>query len=279
MGVFMVAPSFIAACIQMRSGVNMLENRDSCVALITQAVQQGATYVQTPEMTGLLDRDRGRHRAAVQPEAQDPVLAALREVARRHKITVHIGSLSILEGDKIANRAFVIAPTGDILARYDKLHLFDVTLPSGEEIRESDLCSAGDKSVCVDVPLGEGSITLGLSICYDVRFPYLYRAQALAGAKLLTAPAAFTKPTGEAHWHVLQRARAIENGAYMLSAAQGGLHADGRETFGHTLIVDPWGRVLAEGGTQPAVILAKIDLRLVDQVRQQIPSLRHGKEI
>src|ERR671913_232924 len=234
---------FTAACVQMRSGRDPLANRDAAVALVREAAGQGAHYVQTPEMTSLVERSRAALFDKVGPEERDPTLAALREVARERRIIVHVGSLAVRAGDKIANRAFVIDAAGEVVASYDKIHLFDV----------------------------------GLTICYDVRFAALYRALAEGGAAFLSAPACFTQQTGEAHWHVLHRARAIETGAFMISAAQGGTHEDGRETFGHSLIVDPWGRVLAEGGTEPGVILAEIDLSLVADARQRIPSLQHAR--
>ncbi|MEG9529058.1 MAG: carbon-nitrogen hydrolase family protein, partial [Hyphomicrobiales bacterium] len=205
---------------------------------------------------------------------QDQTLSALREAARETGTVVQIGSIAVRSGDKIANRAYLIGSDGEILASYDKLHLFDVDLPSGERWRESATYTGGACAVVAATPWA----MLGLTICYDIRFPGLYRALAEAGAEVLTAPACFTRQTGEAHWHVLQRARAIETGSFVMSAAQGGLHEDGRETFGHSLIVDPWGRVLADaGGSEPGVILAKIDLAQVADARARIPSLKHGR--
>jgi len=264
---------FIAACVQMRSGREPLANRDAAVALVRQAADQGAHYVQTPEMTSLVERDRRRLFDCVGPEEQDPTLAALREIARERQVVVHIGSIAVKVGDKIANRAFVIDRTGDVITSYDKIHLFDVDLPNGESWRESATYTGGERAVLAETPWGY----LGLTICYDVRFPALYRALAENGASFLSAPACFTKQTGEAHWHVLHRARAIETGSFMISAAQGGVHEDGRETFGHSLIVDPWGRVLAEGGTEPGVILAQIDTAMVADARGRIPALRHAR--
>lgn len=264
---------FIAACVQMRSTRDPARNRDDAVRMIGEAAGAGAAYVQTPEMTSLVDRDRASLFAHVGPQEDDATLSALRETARGRGIVVHVGSLAIRDGEKIANRAFLIDRDGEIAAQYDKIHLFDVDLPNGETWRESSTYSGGDEAVLVQTPFGK----LGLAICYDVRFPYLYRAYAEAGASILCAPACFTKQTGEAHWVALHRARAIENGAFMISAAQGGLHEDGRETFGHSIIVDPWGRVLAEAGAEPGVIMAEIDMEEVARARQRIPSLRHAR--
>jgi predicted amidohydrolase len=201
------------------------------------------------------------------------VLAALREVARERGIVIQIGSIAVKEGDKVANRAFLIDGAGEIIASYDKVHLFDVDLPNGETWRESATYTGGDRAVLGETPWG----FLGLTICYDVRFPGLYRALAENGASFLSAPACFTRQTGEAHWTVLHRARAIETGSFMISAAQGGTHEDGRETFGHSIIVDPWGRVLAEAGSEPGIVLAEIDPALVEDARSRIPTLKHGR--
>ena len=264
---------FIAACVQMRSGRDPLANRDAAVALVRDAAGQGADYVQTPEMTSLVERSRAALFDKVGPEERDPTLAALREVARERRVVVHVGSIAVRAGDKIANRAFVVDADGDIVASYDKIHLFDVDLPGGESWRESATYTGGERAVLAETPWG----LLGLTICYDVRFPALYRALAEGGASFLSAPACFTRQTGEAHWHVLHRARAIETGSFMISAAQGGVHEDGRETFGHSLIVDPWGRVLAEAGTEPGVILAEIEVGGVADARGRIPALQHAR--
>src|SRR3954451_13770873 len=265
--------AFIAACIGMRSGRGPLGKRDSAVRLIEEAAAPGAGYVQTPEMTSLVERSRKDLFDKVGPEESDPTLAAMRELARKRRLTVHIGSIAVRSGDKIANRAYLIDPEGAITARYDKIHLFDVNLPNGESWRESATYTGGDSAVLAETPWG----LLGLTICYDVRFPALYRALAEAGASFLSAPACFTKQTGEAHWHVLHRARAIETGSFMISAAQGGIHDDGRETYGHSIIIDPWGRVLAEGGTEPGVVLAEIDPAQVTDARGRIPNLKHAR--
>lgn len=265
---------FTAACVQMRSGRDPGANRDAAVAGVREAARSGAHYVQTPEMTSLVERSRERLFAHVTVAEQDPTLAGLRQTARDTGVMVHVGSLAVRSGDKIANRAFLIGADGEILGSYDKLHLFDVDLPSGERWRESATYTGGGCAVVAATP----PATLGLTICYDIRFPALYRALAEAGAEVLTAPACFTRQTGEAHWHILQRARAIETGAFMISAAQGGIHEDGRETFGHSMIVDPWGRVLADaGGAEPGVILAEIDLAQVADARARIPALQHTR--
>jgi predicted amidohydrolase len=269
----MTARPFVAACAQMRSGRDPLGNRDDAVALIREAAGLGAHYVQTPEMTSLVERSREALFEKITVEDRDPTLAGLREVAREKGVWVHAGSLAIKVGEKVANRAFVIDPQGDVLASYDKIHLFDVDLPNGESWRESRTYTGGERAVLASLPWGY----LGLTICYDVRFPAVYRALAEAGASFLAAPACFTRQTGEAHWHVLHRARAIETGAFMISAAQGGVHEDGRETYGHSLIVDPWGRVLAEAGSEPGVILAEIDPAKVLDARQRIPALGHAR--
>jgi predicted amidohydrolase len=269
----MTARPFVAACAQMRSGRDPLRNRDHAVALVREAAALGAHYVQTPEMTSLVERSREALFEKISSEDRDPTLAGLREVAREKGVWVHAGSLAIKAGEKVANRAFLIDPQGDVLASYDKVHLFDVDLPNGESWRESRTYTGGERAVLASLPWGY----LGLTICYDVRFPALYRALAEAGASFLAAPACFTRQTGEAHWHVLHRARAVETGAFMISAAQGGTHEDGRETYGHSLIVDPWGRVLAEAGTEPGVILAEIDPAKVQDARQRIPALRHAR--
>ncbi|MCJ2107718.1 carbon-nitrogen hydrolase family protein [Methylobacterium sp. E-041] len=265
---------FVAACVQMRSGRDPGANRDAAVAGVREAASRGAQFVQTPEMTSLVERDRARLFAVVRGQDEDETLAALRDAARETGTVVQIGSLAIRAGEKIANRAFLIGADGAIVAAYDKLHLFDVDLPSGERWRESSTYTGGACAVVAPTPWAE----IGLGICYDIRFPALYRALAEAGASVLTAPACFTRQTGEAHWHVLHRARAIETGSFMISAAQGGTHEDGRETYGHSLIVDPWGRVLADaGGAEPGVILAEIDLSAVADARARIPSLQHGR--
>jgi predicted amidohydrolase len=267
-------PTFTAACVQMRSGRDPLANRDAAVALVREAADAGAHYVQTPEMTSLVERSKASLFEKVTAQDDDPTLAALREVARERGIVIQIGSLAVRNGDKVANRAFLIDGQGAITASYDKLHLYDVDLPNGERWRESATYTGGACAVVADTPWAP----VGLAICYDIRFPALYRALAEAGATILTAPACFTQQTGEAHWHVLHRARAIETGSFMISAAQGGHHEDGRDTYGHSLIVDPWGKVLADAnGAEPGVILAEIDLSRVTDARARIPALQHAR--
>ena len=236
--------TFRIALIAMRSGRRPTDNLDAATRLIEQAKKSGADYVLTPEMTNIMEIDRERLFAGIVPEERDATLAAFRELARALGIYLHVGSLAIkVTDDKAANRSFLISPGGDIVARYDKIHMFDVDLANGESYRESRSYRPGELAVLHDLPWGR----LGLTVCYDLRFPALYRALAEAGASYLAIPSAFTKQTGEAHWHVLMRARAIENGCYVFAAAQGGKHENGRETFGHSLVVDPWGRIVAEG--------------------------------
>jgi deaminated glutathione amidase len=266
--------AFTVGLVQMRSGLDPAANLDAAAKLIGEAKAQGADYVQTPEMTNIMELKRERLFAAIVGEESDKCLAAFRELARKLSIQLHIGSLAIkLEGDRAANRSFLIDRDGDIVARYDKIHMFDVDLGNGESYRESRNFRPGELAVATDLPWGR----LGLTVCYDLRFPALYRALAEAGSSMLAIPAAFTRQTGEAHWHILVRARAIENGSFVFAAAQGGAHENGRETYGHSLIVDPWGRILAEGGVEPGVILAKIDPAAVAVARSRVPSLQHGR--
>jgi predicted amidohydrolase len=266
--------TFKAAMIQMRSGLTPGGNIDEAGRMIGEAKTAGADYVLTPEMTNILAATREQLFAAVLEEDVDPSLATFRELARKLGIYVHIGSLAIkISPDRAANRSFLIDPKGEIAARYDKIHMFDVDLAGGESYRESRNYRPGELAVLADLPWGR----LGLTVCYDLRFPALYRALAEGGATMLAIPSAFTKQTGEAHWHVLIRARAIENGCFVFAAAQGGKHENGRDTYGHSLIVDPWGRILAEGGTEPAVIMAEIDPAEVASARARIPSLQHGR--
>jgi deaminated glutathione amidase len=266
--------SFKAAMIQMRAGLTVSANVEAAVRMIGEAKNAGAAYVQTPEMTNIMEVKRERLFSTIVAEEQDTSLATFRELARKLGIYVHVGSLAIKAGhERAANRAFLIDPRGEIAARYDKIHMFDVDLSGGESYRESRTYRAGELAVLSDLPWGR----LGVTICYDLRFPALYRALAEAGATMLAIPSAFTKQTGEAHWHVLNRARAIENGCFVFAAAQGGKHENGRETFGHSLIVDPWGRILAEGATEPGVVMAEIDIGEVAKARARIPSLQHGR--
>jgi deaminated glutathione amidase len=266
--------AFRVGLIQMRSARAPGENRDAAVALIEQAKRDGADYVQTPEMTNIMEVRRDNLFAAIVAEEQDATLSAFRELARRLAIWVHVGSLAVkVSPDRAANRGFLIDPRGDITARYDKIHMFDVDLANGESYRESRSYQPGELAVVADLPWGR----LGLTICYDLRFPALYRALAEAGSAFLAIPSAFTRQTGEAHWHVLNRARAVENGCFVLAAAQGGTHQSGRETYGHSMVIDPWGRVLAEGDDAPGVVMAEVDPSLVGKARARIPSLQHGR--
>jgi predicted amidohydrolase len=268
------AATFRAALVQMRSRRTPSANVDDAVKLIAEAKAGGAGYVQTPEMTNILEAKRDALMAAIHPEQEDPSLAAFRDTARRHQLWLHIGSLALkVSPDRAVNRGFLIDPKGEIAARYDKIHMFDVDLANGESYRESRNYAPGEHAVMASLPWG----LLGMTICYDLRFPALYRALAEAGCTFLAVPSAFTQQTGEAHWHVLNRARAIENGCYIFAAAQGGSHENGRDTFGHSLIVDPWGRVLAEGGADPGVVMADIDLAVIATARGRIPSLQHGR--
>ncbi|MEA2951951.1 MAG: deaminated glutathione amidase [Alphaproteobacteria bacterium] len=266
--------TFTAGLIQMRSGVTPQANLDAAVKLIGEAKDAGADYVQTPEMTNIMELKHDRLFAAIVAEESDVCLSTFRELARALAIHLHIGSLAIKTSpDHAANRSFLIDPKGEIVARYDKIHMFDVDLVGGESYRESRNYRAGDFGIVANLPWGR----LGMSVCYDLRFPALYRAMAEAGASYLAVPSAFTRQTGEAHWHILLRARAIENGSFVFAAAQGGKHENGRETFGHSLIVDPWGCILAEGGTEPGIVLAKIDPTEISTARGRIPSLQHGR--
>jgi deaminated glutathione amidase len=266
--------AFRVGLIQMRSARSPGENRDVAVGLIEQAKRDGADYVQTPEMTNIMEVKRDNLFAAIFPEEQDATLAAFRELARRLAIWVHAGSLAVkVSPDRAANRSFLIDPRGDITARYDKIHMFDVDLANGESYRESRSYQPGELAMVADLPWGR----LGLTICYDLRFPALYRALAEAGSSFLAIPSAFTRQTGEAHWHVLNRARAVENGCFVLAAAQGGTHESGRETYGHSMVIDPWGNVIAEGDDEPGVVMAEIDPSLVGKARARIPSLQHGR--
>jgi predicted amidohydrolase len=266
--------AFRVGLIQMRSVRSPAGNRDAAVALIEEAKRDGADYVQTPEMTNIMEVKRDNLFAAIVAEEQDATLAAFRDLARRHAIWVHAGSLAVkVSPDRAANRSFLIDPRGDITARYDKIHMFDVDLANGESYRESRSYQPGELAMVADLPWGR----LGLTICYDLRFPALYRALAEAGSSFLAIPSAFTRQTGEAHWHVLNRARAVENGCFVLAAAQGGTHESGRETYGHSMVIDPWGNVIAEGGDAPGVVMAEIDPSLVGKARSRIPSLQHGR--
>jgi predicted amidohydrolase len=264
----------------MRTGTDVGTNVAEAERLIRDAVSAGAAYVLTPEMTTVLDRDRERLLGAIRPEESDPSLARFRALARELRIHLHIGSMAIKLEDAagageggIANRSFLIGPDGGLIARYDKIHMFDVDLAGGESYRESRLYRPGHAAVVADLPWAR----LGFSVCYDMRFPNLYRVLAKSGASMIAIPAAFTKTTGEAHWHVLVRARAIETGSFVVAAAQGGHHQDGRDTYGHSMIVDPWGKIVAEAGTDPGFIIAEIDPAMSATMRGRIPALANEK--
>lgn len=266
-----------AAIIQTTTGIDPAENAAALIGAIDHAAAEGAIMAFTPEMCGMLDLDRKRLMGKVSTEAEDPVLAAVREAAARTGLWVHLGSLALKDGedDRLVNRGFVIDGTGEIRARYDKIHLFDVDLPSGERYRESATYRPGERAVVAETPLGR----LGLSICYDMRFSGLYHRLTDAGATLLSVPAAFTVPTGRAHWHVLLRARAIEAGVFVIAAAQTGTHQDGRSTYGHSLAIDPWGEVLLDMGDTPGVSLVDLDLARVAEVRGRVPAISHRRAI
>ena len=265
------------AVFQSTTGIDPAANLGALEQAIGKAAEGGAEMLFTPEMSGLLDKDSARAAKNLRDEAEDEVLAACRKAARKHRIWLHLGSLAVLvDNGKVANRGFVIDREGEIRARYDKLHLFDVDLPTGESWRESNVYSAGSGVVLVSgTPLGK----LGLTICYDLRFPGLFARLAEADADIIAVPAAFTVPTGKAHWHILLRARAIEAGLFVVAAAQVGRHQDGRQTFGHSLVADPWGDLLLDMGEESGVGFADIDLKRISDVRARIPALNHRRPI
>lgn len=265
------------AVLQMTSGIDPLANAAALVSAVTAAAKGGAAMLFTPEMSGLIDSNRARATPNVKLELDDPVLAAVRAAAAQAGIWVALGSLAILREDgRWANRAFVIDGKGEVAARYDKIHMFDVDLASGESWRESNAYAAGEQVVAVDTPVGR----LGLAICYDIRFPALFEALGRKSCDIIAIPAAFTAPTGKAHWNLLQRARAVEASAWTVSAAQVGKHEDGRSTYGHSLVVDPWGDVALDmGGEVPGLAFAEIDLARLADVRRQLPSLANRREI
>ncbi|HEY5738274.1 MAG TPA: carbon-nitrogen hydrolase family protein [Gammaproteobacteria bacterium] len=262
------------ACVQNTAGRDIHANVERVCAQIDEAVAGGADFVALPETVGLIEPVNERIPPATYGEVDDIGLAAFRGRARQHGVWILVGSQLIRDDDRIHNRSFLLDEQGEIRARYDKLHMFDIELRNGEAYRESDAIAPGGRAVVVDTPLGR----IGLSVCYDLRFGALYRALAHGGAQIITIPAAFTQTTGEAHWHVLVRARAIETGAYVLAPNQCGHHADKRYSYGHSLIVDPWGEVLADGGAEPGVVFADIDLGKVAKVRQRIPVLDNERD-
>ncbi|MEG9861791.1 MAG: carbon-nitrogen hydrolase family protein [Parvularculales bacterium] len=272
---------FTAACVQLCSGRNEDANIEICCHLVDEAALQGANFIMTPEMTALMERDRDALYVALAPEEASRSLEVFRERARHHGVWLLVGSLAIKnEAGRACNRSFLVTPEGDIAARYDKIHMFDVNLENSGVYRESNSYDAGDKAVISALPWGR----VGMTVCYDVRFPGLYRMLAQAGADFLSVPSAFTEETGKVHWHILLRARAIETGCYVFAPAQAGLHEDGRRTYGHSLIVGPWGDIIAEaedenGVQAPCVITARIDPEEVIKARTRIPSLRHDRPI
>ncbi|MFL0418208.1 carbon-nitrogen hydrolase family protein [Sphingomonas sp. 179-I 2A4 NHS] len=265
-----------AGILQMTSGIDPAANAVTITNAIRAAADEGAAMLFTPEMSGLLDRDRQRAAASIVAEDDDRVLAAVREAAARAGIWVHLGSLALRRDDgRLANRGFVIDGAGAIRARYDKIHLFDVDLPTGESWRESAAYAPGEGAVVVETPLGR----LGLTICYDLRFPALFQVLSDAGATIIAVPAAFTRPTGAAHWHVLLRARAIESAAFVIAAAQTGEHEDGRATYGHSLAIDPWGEVLCDMDDAPGLEFVEIAPDRVADVRARIPVIAHRRPV
>jgi deaminated glutathione amidase len=265
------------AVLQMTAGIDPADNAATLVGAIGAAAMAGAEMVFTPEMSGLLDRNRERAQTHIVDEADNPVLAAVQEAAARAGVWAEIGSLAVLREDgRWANRSLLVDASGEISARYDKLHMFDVDLASGESWRESSAYAPGNALAVAETPIGR----LGLTICYDLRFPALFEALGRAGCDALSIPAAFTVPTGAAHWHILQRARAIEASAFVIAAAQVGTHADGRSTYGHSLVVDPWGDVLLDmGGEAAGLGFVDLDLGRIAEVRGQLPSLANRRAI
>jgi predicted amidohydrolase len=268
--------SLTIGLVQPNTGIDPVRGAAALAEAVGRLAARGAQMIFTPEMSGRLDRDRARMAASLHDETGDPVLMAMREAAARHGVWVQLGSLALAGGSegRLLNRGFVIDDRGGVVAAYDKIHLFDVDLPGGERYRESTAYAPGGRAVVAATPWGG----LGLSICYDVRFPALYGALARAGARMIAVPAAFTRPTGRAHWHVLLRARAIETGSFVIAAAQTGEHEDGRATYGHSLVVSPWGEMLLEMGEAPGEAICALDLNAVDEARGRVPSLRHGRD-
>jgi predicted amidohydrolase len=271
----MSAASVKIACVQMRSGIDQQSNIATMRAQVRAAAGEGATYIQTPEMTGLVARSKDLF-AQISGDHDNPVFAAASELARDLRVWLHVGSTAVLVAEgRAANRGAMFAPNGDRVAIYDKIHMFDVDLDNGESWRESATYDAGDTAIVVHGP----PLPVGMAICYDLRFGDLYRSEALAGAEMLTCPACFTRQTGEAHWHALLRARAIENSAFIVAAAQGGTHEDGRQTYGHSLVYDPWGRLVGElADDEPGILVCGIDPALAIQSRRKIPNLGHGRD-
>ena len=266
--------TFKAGLVQMRSGVDMARNLADASAMVREAAGKGASYVLTPEVTNIFESDKERTKAVVAMEAVDMSAAGFSALAAELGIWLHVGSLALrVSPEKLVNRSLLFSPDGKIAARYDKIHLFDVDMPSGERIRESDTFAPGEQAVVADLPWGK----LGLSICYDMRFPKLFNTLANAGASFLSVPAAFTVPTGKAHWHVLLRSRAVETGSFVFAAAQGGHHECGRHTYGHSIAINPWGEVIAELETDPGITVFEVDESLVARDRGRIPALKNAR--
>lgn len=267
--------SFRAACVQVNAGNDLHANIETVATLVRQAKAAGADLILMPENVAMMEWGREKLVAKSAPAENHPAIAAFKSLARETETWLHGGTLHIrLDDGRLANRTYIFDPNGKQVAQYDKIHMFDVDLGNGEVYRESATFRPGQGAETVDLPWGK----LGLSICYDVRFPQLYRALGKAGADFITVPAAFTRTTGKAHWHILLRARAIETGCYVLAPAQCGDHAGGRQTFGHALIVSPWGEVLADAGEEPGYIMAEIDPTQVTEARRKVPALSHDRE-
>jgi predicted amidohydrolase len=266
---------FKAACIQLNSGREVEGNIRAASELVRRARDAGADLIMTPEVSDMIEPKRALREEKARAESAHPMLAAFRDLARETGAHLLLGSIIVrMEGDgRLANRSFLITPDGGILAHYDKIHMFDVDLPGGESYRESAVFKPGEATALAALPWG----VVGLTVCYDLRFPHLYRVLAQGGADFLTVPSAFTVPTGKAHWHVLLRARAIENGCFVFAPAQCGEHAEGRKTYGHSVIVAPWGEILAEAGDEPGIILAEIDVAKIAEARRAVPSLGHDR--
>jgi len=268
---------FAVACLQINASEDMDANIAKVLRIAHEAADAGADLILMPENVARMTFGSDNILAGAYPEDQHPALLAFKNFAKKRNIWLHCGTIAVpaKEDGKVYNRTYIIDPTGQIVGNYDKLHMFDVDLGDGEVYAESKTFEAGNDVVAVDIPWGR----LGLTVCYDLRFPYLYRQLAEADTDFLAVPAAFTKQTGEAHWHVLLRARAIETGCYVFAPAQVGTHANGRETFGHALIIDPWGEVIADAGTEEGFILGNLDPMEIDKARGKIPSLKHGRKL
>ncbi len=269
--------TFTATCVQLTSGTDPVENLKISTELITEAASKGADFISTPEVTNMMEPYKKAAREKAQLEDDDITLNAYRKLANQYNIWLMAGSLVIKkpEDDRLANRSFLISPDGKVAAKYDKIHMFDVELDNGEAHKESNAYAPGEEAIVANTPWGK----LGMAICYDVRFAHLFQDLSVrGGAEILTVPAAFTYTTGSAHWHTLLKSRAIENGAFVIAAAQCGHHSEKRHTYGHSVIIDPWGEVLADGGEEPGIITATIDMKQVAKRRSQVPNLKNIRE-